>query len=520
MKNIVKKYLELNQYNELLDEFEDLFQSHPNFPSLFAVTDTLTLLAIENIAIKLPKEQFEELPVQFLSIYKNQLVLISKKESKVIIENEELKKSSISITEFLENWEGITVLVEPNHNSNFYKTTTSSKWLLFIFLSIVLIGSSIYFNNYNFESTSTLITSITGLCISVFILQEKYGFQNEVISNFCSSNQNVSCNSVVQSKSSDLIKNFNFSDLPIVFFSISTLSLLIQPQSSTIIVNTLSFISIPLIGYSIWLQKKVVKKWCLLCLLVSVIILIQSLMFLNSFDGLKIYSKLNYSTFIITSTTLIALWHYFKPIFESNLELDKKNIALNKFKRNFQLFQFLSKDIEEYDDFEKLKGISFGNKEASTQLTLILSPSCGHCHKAFEDGYHLVQKFPNQIHLHILFNLNPENENNPYKKIVEHLIALNFQNQEKAKEALIDWHIKRYDMENWLMKWSVEAPIMLVSQQIQNQYYWCSKNNFNFTPVKLINDNIFPINYEIEELKYFINEFEIKSNNENSLEAV
>ena len=63
-------------------------------------------------------------------------------------------------------------------------------------------------------------------------------------------------------------------------------------------------------------------------------------MFLNSFDGLKIYSKLNYSTFIITSTTLIALWHYFKPIFESNLELDKKNIALNKFKRNFQLFQF------------------------------------------------------------------------------------------------------------------------------------------------------------------------------------
>ncbi len=129
-------------------------------------------------------------------------------------------------------------------------------------------------------------------------------------------------------------------------------------------------------------------------------------------------------------------------------------------------------------------------------------------------------KFPDKIYLNVLFNINPENNDNPYKAIVENLLALNEKNPEKAQEAIIDWHINQLGLENWKIKWTVEMPHMLVNQQIQNQYYWCLKNEFNYTPVKLINGNLFPEKYEISELKYFINDFHQEIELENSLKAV
>ena len=48
---------------------------------------------------------------------------------------------------------------------------------------------------------------------------------------------------------------------------------------------------------------------------------------------------------------------------------------------------------------------------------------------------------------------------------------------------------------------------MMITQEIQKQYEWCSKNNFNYTPVKTVNERVFPNEYELSELKYFLNDF-------------
>lgn len=517
MKNLVKKYLQYNQFSDKIEDFEDLFQSHPNYPSLYAITDTFNLLSIENIAIKIPKEQIEELPKEFLAIFKNQLVLVQKANKKIIIENEQLKKTDLDYSAFLESWNGIVIVIEPNTSilSNYKKSTT---WLLYTLPFIALISLSIYFNNYNLLSFSALFISTIGLIVSVFILQEKFGVQNEVTSKFCNMNANVSCNSVIKSENSKINNLFNFTDLPLLFFGISFLSILFNPINSSLLIGIVSTLSIPIVLYSIWLQKFQLKKWCVLCLAVSSLIVFQSVLFgftTFSFDSIL---NLNYSSVLYSAIIGTSLWFFVKPILESKYILEKKNTELSKFKRDFSLFQFLSKDIDELDDFEKLKGISFGDTYAPVKLTLILSPSCGHCHKAFLDGYELYQKFSDKVYLNILFNINSENTDNPYKTVVENLLALNEQNPENAKEAIIDWHINQIGLENWKRKWTIDAPNMIVNKQIQDQYYWCLKNQFNYTPVKIINEDLFPEGYEVSELKYFINDFQNK--NEKTLKAV
>ena len=518
MKNLVKKYLHQNQFSNVVDDFEDLFQSHPNYPSLYAITDTFNLLSIENIAVKIPKEQIEELPKQFLAIYENQLVLVNKEDKKISVENDELKKKQVKYSNFLEFWNGIIIAIEPNTKITTISNKKSSLWLLSTLPFIALISLSIYYNNYTFSSLSSLVISIVGIIISVFILQEKFGVKNEIASKFCNMNSSASCNSVIKSKTSKINKYFNFTDLPLLYFGISFLSILIQPLQSTLIVGVVSVISIPMILYSVWLQKFGIKKWCVLCLAVSFLIVFQSVFLISANTSFDVISQINFAILLFVSIVVASIWLFIKPILESKYTLENKNTELNKFKRNFNLFQFLSKDIEEYDDFEKLKGITFGDKNADTQLTLILSPSCGHCHKAFKDAYELYQKFSEKLYLNFLFNVNPSNNDNPYKTIVENLLALNDQNPKKAQEAIIDWHINRLDLENWKRKWTIEMPLMLINQQVQNQYYWCLKNKFNYTPVKIINGKQFPNGYEINELKYFINDFHYE--NEKSLQAV
>jgi len=521
MVNLLKKYLHKNGYINQKDAFDDLFLSHPNYPSVFAITDSLHALSIENIAIKVPKEQFIDLPESFLAIYNHNIVLCNKTEKSITIETNESKKKKLHFNEFLLDWNEVIIVVEPNVNPALKKVKGNTKELLYALPILGLIATSFIFQDYNLNSILLLTTSIVGFILSVFIVQEKFGIKNEIASKFCNINPNASCDSVIKSKKGEINKWIGFSDLPLLFFSISIVSILIQPQFSNKIVGLISLLAIPAIVYSIWVQKFELKKWCVLCLAVSFVIVLQSLVFGIGNASWFDFSITHYNTFIFATILLTSIWFAVKPILESKIKFEKKAKELTRFKRNFHLFQFLSDEIEEYDDFEKLNGITFGNSNAATQITLILSPSCGHCHKAFQEAYELFQNYSEKTYLNILFNLNPENEDNAYKTVVENLLALNEQDSQKAKEALIDWHINLLDLENWKRKWTVDTPHIIVNKELENQYYWCLKNDFNYTPVKIINGNLFPEGYEIEELKYFISDFQEEMlESEESLQAV
>jgi hypothetical protein len=106
-----------------------------------------------------------------------------------------------------------------------------------------------------------------------------------------------------------------------------------------------------------------------------------------------------------------------------------------------------------------------------------------------------------------LFNINPENNDNPYKVVVESLLAINNSNLGNMEEAISDWHIQKIGLEKWVAKWKIGDVPMRVNHQIEQQYNWCLENEFNYTPVKIVNGKLFPKEYEISELKYFLNDF-------------
>ncbi|SHI34241.1 vitamin K epoxide reductase family protein [Flavobacterium terrae] len=513
MLNIIKKYLNLNKYYDQKELFEEAFLSHPNYPSLYAVTDTLSYLAIDNLAVKVPKDQFAELPKYFLSVYKGALALIKKDNSAVLVESEKGKRLTITSDEFLREWGQIVVVIESNTDvKNFQIKNSYSNGVLYLLPVLLLVLLSTFSFNFSAFSFSVLGLTIIGLLVSVLILQEKFGIKTEIGSKLCNVNAQASCESVIRSNKSEIFKGLSFYDLPILFFVINFLALLTDPNNSSLPIVCLSLVSIPFLGYSIWLQKAILKKWCFLCLVVSLVILIQGTLFFSYSESISNFTFSNSFGYIQPSILIISSWFFIRPIIERNVQLKDELNVYKRLKRNFKVFKSFSKKIEIHEGFEKLKGIKYGDSNASISLTLFLSPSCGHCHKAFKDAKDLFEKNKSNVYLNILFNVNPENRDNEYLSIVETLLALNSSNEKMAKEALEDWHINNISLIEWKEKWSLSSYNMIINNQMMKQYDWCLTNKFNFTPVKIVNNKLFPDEYELSDIKYFLNDFEEETN--------
>ena len=507
MLKLVQKFLQINRYSEVKNEFKDLFLSHPNYPSLFAITDSLDLMSIENAAIRVPKEQIVDLPSNFLAYFQDELILVEKAKNGVRVTTSKKGIFKMAYEKFLLDWNGVIVAIEPNNIIARENLKVEYNWLKYILPLFLLVGLSFFYNTYNIFSLVFLTTSILGFIVSIFIVQEKLGFKNNLISKFCDLSSNSSCNSVINSDGKNQNRLLNFSDLPLFFFGASTIAILVQPLDSAIFVGFLSLLAIPIIVSSIWIQKFEIQKWCVMCLVVSFLIFTQSVIWFISDLFTLTFTFESIFPFLFSLVLLIPIWLAIKPMIKNIQNSENSLKELKKFKRNYSVLNFLSKRVPNTKGFDDLRGLNFGNRNGAVKLSVIISPSCEHCHNTFQEAFDLVLKFPDRIYLKVLFNINPENTDNPYKVVVERLLTINRSTPGKIVEAISDWHIKKMGLKKWLKKWNGESVSMMINQEIQKQYEWCSKNNFNYTPVKIVNEKLFPSEYELNELKYFLNDY-------------
>lgn len=65
-------------------------------------------------------------------------------------------------------------------------------------------------------------------------------------------------------------------------------------------------------------------------------------------------------------------------------------------------------------------------------------------------------------------------------------------------------------LEKWKQKWKKDGITLKTKNILQQQFNYCMENKLNYAPVLLVNGNLLPKEYNINELKYFIGELEEK----------
>jgi uncharacterized membrane protein len=511
---ILEKYLNLSNYSIRISEIEEYYLSHPNFPSLYAITDTLDFLNIPNIAAEVKTNDISALPNQFITLYKKdedqEFILIeNKNDSFIHYIDENKKKTKIAKDEFLKNWTHIVLLIEKNvtNENPVGKQKGFFTTILVFFLALLFVF--IKTEMFSIYSLLFLFFSTIGLIVSVFILQKEFNLNNQFADQICGlfKNSKSGCSEVLNSTTSVIFKTLKLSDVSFVYFLTTVFLVLFSNESLFFL--PISFLLVFVIGYSVYLQIFKVKTPCNLCNLINGILvatIILSTQFINNYQINNILNS--FLVFTIFFSLFLILWSKIKPIISKNLELHSSNISLKKFKRNKEVFHFLLQNNKtQLEGLQNLSGISIGNPEAKNELSLFLSASCKFCYSVFKEALQLEKHSKGNIKITIRFNSNIENTNNPYNQVVE-IIMENYitSGNEKAAFLLNEWFVNKLELHIFIDKYKANATLK-AKQILQEHYNWCTAHNFNYSPIKIFNSFLLPNEYSVEELKFFCKDF-------------
>ncbi len=509
----VFRYMESESIVFDKDEFSFQIKSHPSYPSLLSISDTLTFFNINNAAIHTEISEIEFLPDNFIALLKEannepQLYFIKKKNGKYFITKDKIVYE-IEYSSLKSKWLNLLFLIEKselvhtkNHTKNRVSKLLPILWLLIFIL--ILFNSTI-----NFSKLIFLIFSSLGILFSIAALKDLFEAKIKMINSFCKITTSTSCASVVSSNKWKIFKTVNFSDLSIVFFISQFLGLLVLFQTRNTqeffnIQKLLLLASIPIILLSLFYQKFVEKRWCPICLSIVSVILLE-IIYLFLLTNISFEVSLNSSIlFGFLFLSLVIIWINFKKILTERKTLKEFQLKANRFIRNYEVFKntlITAKKIAMPQDC-----ITMGNMESNTHICVITNPFCSHCkevHKIVDD---ILGKYGDRVGIKMIFKSNFELENKKTKNFFRILMSLYIKNGEEYFRNALSHFFQSENIDEWILLHKMSINKEEVDNIYETMNNWCLENKINFTPNVYVNGYIFPSEFEIENLEFFIND--------------
>lgn len=477
-------------------EFYFQFNSHPNFPSVLAFSDTLNFMGVRNDAYELDKEYWDELPKEFITIVDHSFSLIKKNENQFTQYSDQIK--NISKENLYKSSDNFVLLFEKTEN---VKNISSFNFKPFIYLvfGIILVYSLIQFSWY--ESTFNML-SLLGIYISLELFNQKFGEESVVVNNICGKAANngsqSSCSKIFSSDKIDIL-GLKLSDFSLIYFLGITVIGLIFPNAQ-LVLKVIAFFSSLVILYSLYIQVFVEKTLCKICILIIFILLAQITIS-------SLYFKWEVFLSIIFISVILLIVIFSTVVFVNNLmiqkeELKKSNAKNLRFKRNYDLFK---RELLDYKKIEFNDNQTFflGNKNSKLHISIISNPYCGFCKRAHEIIEDLLKKYPNDISVQIRFNYFPESSEK-YTQLISDFLNIyknKFEN-EFLKAIEIWFESKNEDQVK-------EISNMKIIEDLSDIIRISMENialNLSFTPILIINGYKFPEKYDREDIYYFIDE--------------
>lgn len=506
------QYLEREKISIDKEEFEFQVQSHPDYPSLLAISDTLSFFNIANIATRLDKTQIALLPNRFIVLLNKELSspklsFVEKKGENYLVIIDKIAVL-ISKQELEKRWAEIVFLIEKSDTEDVTKNNKNDyNWTLLLFILVTFLVILHYFNT-PLQTNLFFIFPVAGILFSLAALKDLFGVKSELINSFCSMTTSSSCNSVVNSSKWKIFEIVNFSDLSIVFFASQFLGLLVFLFSGEVIAfftiqKIVLLASIPVLFLSVYYQKFVEKKWCPICFFIIAIILLE-LGYLIAFQNIAFtISTKTLVVFGFIFLSVMIIWSALKKLFTQRKDLKEYQLKAIRFERNYTIFK--------NSLFAKAKTqipqshIILGNKESETKITVISNPFCGHCKGAHEVIETILEKHHNNIQIQVILKTNLETENEESKKLLRSLMEIYEQDGEIAFiKALKNWFDSK-NIEEWFSLFPVNTTTEF-DAIFNSQHKWCEENAYNFTPAIFINGYEYPQMYDRKNLQFYINE--------------
>ncbi|KQX10226.1 cysteine peptidase family C39 domain-containing protein [Flavobacterium sp. Root420] len=189
-------------------------------------------------------------------------------------------------------------------------------------------------------------------------------------------------------------------------------------------------------------------------------------------------------------------------------ELKKLQLKSNQFMHNYQVFKnSLQASNMIQNNLTESATIQLGNKDASLKIIMIINPFSTFSKEAYSIVEEILHKYFEIVSFEIRFSFNKNDYSiKKSKKIHQQLVALYLEEgQKKFIKALHNW-FEDQD-ENKLCQTPISSENELkINEILSAQFNSNLENNLIFTPEIIINQYLFPKQYDRKTLIHFIYE--------------
>ncbi|SHM81840.1 vitamin K epoxide reductase family protein [Mucilaginibacter sp. OK098] len=508
----------------------DLY-NHPDYPSLLSISDVLAGYGVENISIKSTVDKLAEMPMPCIVPIKGEsnsnlfTVIRSIKDHTVSYYHpEKYKWENIGIEDFEKNWPSGIVLLAGAEDARGEKDFISKRreekqvniakyttWLalpVFVILACVLAFAK-YGASEGFPIIFTMLT-LFGCIMGGLLLWYELDEYNPILQQICSAGKKVNCGAILNSKASK-IAGISWSAIGFTYFAGGLFTLLfegITNAGALFILAWFNVLAIPYVFFSVYYQWHIAKQWCVLCLCVQGVLVLQLVTALTAQWHTSMPVNQAFSTEIIIPvlfayTIPFIMVSLLLPAYRSAKESKRNKTELQRLKHNPQIFEALLAKQKRVTENTAGLGIILGNPNATHKIIKVCNPYCGPCAKAHTPMEELLHSNPD-VQIQILFTAT-NNEGDTKAPPVKHLLAIAEGGETITRQALDDWYLAdKKDYEIFASKHPMNGELKQQDDKVNAMMEWCDKTQIDFTPTFFINGHQLPEIYSVSDLKYFL----------------
>jgi thiol-disulfide isomerase/thioredoxin len=489
-------------------------QTHPDYPSMLCITDTLEGLGIEYAAVQIEKEQLPEIPVPFL------VHLTGNGGEWVIVKNRDHLDQQFPL--FFERWKGTVLAAEKTegwHNTDNEKELQKEKRaslqnIIILCLGFVFAFTIMVTSGSNLQA-SVLMTAIAGLFISWLIVSKDLGIDNKLANQVCGAA--TDCNAVIHSKAGKLPGGLSWGDIGLVWFSFQTLFLVISILSENAYQaqSLLTFSAIfylPFAVFSLFYQWRIAKKWCRLCLMVVGILITQAVLLLPGIflDAVTWPDFNSIGMAILLLAVGMIVWLPAKKLMAEKRRLESETWSLKRFKNNIDVFSALLTKQRKVDTRPWEKDLQIGNPDGAVQIIVACNPYCGPCTKAHQILHELAEA-NKELGITVRFTINADDVEDERTKVVKYIAELIESKRDEFSAEQITVYQKTL-LHAWFQLMDIEKfktlyPLSkncIVDRFLSQQERWVKESKISATPTIFVNGFQLPVYYGLMDLQGLI----------------
>ena len=481
--DVVEKILFLNDIHTNRKELFKVLFSSPVFPSLAAISQTLSYYGLHNNAFVADLKHLLKLKnviVHSIEKEEGHFYILTQIDSNTVTlyDGDETK---ISLEDFTVIWDGVVLMVEEKENVNIKRSIIAFSFCCLVFWGYLLLY---FFFTTTTEFTIDLMLDSIGFILSIVLFGQHLMIFEKT--SFCQIGKNVDCNYVADRNPLQKWLPIDLAIMGVFFFLFNLLSLIIVGAANCISGYITLVAAIFMMFLSIYQVFKI-KKYCLYCLGITIVVFAKLYISVLSFNANHIYLLPKFVISIIIaylfSYLIYKIMDYDKLLFNNDIELLRIKRNPSTIKNYF---------VQSHSIVSTEEMMEFGNKYADIVITTFISLHCRHCQKVVSEVIQLIDKFPkrflwrvaiqgissNDINDKVFARLNTRQLNilqlyiNDKKHCLKAMRLWNFKNTDDSSEELIAKY--RFQQKNIEEMKIVHYPTIWVNNIVLPQEYTIS----------------------------------------------